>query len=64
MDFQKILFSRKLVISILGDVNQNKTVKIFNDVYSLFKNKSNKSIKLYIQKKQNISLKSEKVYFI
>ena len=48
--FNKFYLPENMVISIFGDVNQTKTIKIFDDVYDFFVKKNSlegRSLKLY-----------------
>ncbi len=63
--FKEFYLPENIVISIFGDVNQRKTVKIFEDVYNLFKpNKLTKSMKLYNDEMKYKNKLDKKVFYL
>ena len=50
---KKFYIPENIVISIFGDVNQNKTINLFNNVFNKYKENNNfKEIKLYESEKK------------
>ena len=63
--FKEFYLPENIVISIFGDVNQRKTVKIFEDVYNLFKPKKlTKSMKLYNDEMKYKNKLEKKIFYL
>jgi predicted Zn-dependent peptidase len=66
--FKDFYLPNNIVISIFGDVNQNKTIKIFEDVFKTFNvtkvNKNNKTLKIYQEEKRFKMNHSKKIFHL
>jgi predicted Zn-dependent peptidase len=63
--FKKFYIPENIVISIFGDVNQNKTINLFNNVFNQYKENNNfKEIKLYESEKKYKMDFSKKIYHL